>query len=213
VISPMHNSPAVTSDVLDEAAERLRAGGLAAFPTDTVYGVGALASDPVAVAGLFKAKNRPSDRAIPILLASAGELEGIVDDVPQAAGRLAEAFWPGALTLVLRRGKDFVSAALAGGDTVAVRVPDHAVVRGLIGRVGEALAGTSANLSGGRSPVTAEKVREQLGASVDIIIDGGRCPGGVESTVVDVSVDPPRVLREGAIPRSRLEQATGLHFA
>lgn len=213
MISPLRNSPAVTSDVLDEAAERLRAGGLAAFPTDTVYGVGALASDPVGVGRLFEAKNRPSDRAIPILLASAAELQGIVDDVPEAAARLAEAFWPGALTLVFRRRRNFASLALAGGETVAVRVPDHAVIRGLIERVGEPLAGTSANLSGDRSPVTADEVREQLGASVDIIIDGGRCPGGVESTVVDVSVDPPRVLREGAIPRDRLEQATGLHFA
>jgi len=209
----MHNSPTVTSDVFDEAAERLRAGGLAAFPTDTVYGVGAMASDPVAVKKLFKAKNRPRDKAIPILLASAEELEVVVERVPEAGVRLAQAFWPGALTLVFRRSRDFLSPALAGGETVAVRVPDHPVVRALIERVGEPLAGTSANLSGQRSPVTAEEVRKQLGASVDIIIDGGRCPGGIESTVVDVTVDPPRVLREGAIPRCKLEQATGLYFA
>jgi len=209
----MHNSPAVTSDVLDGAAERLRAGGLAALPTDTVYGVAALASDPLAVRKLFEAKNRPPDKAIPILLGRVEELERVVEKVPEAAVRLAEAFWPGALTLVFRRRRDFVSPALAGGETVAAPVPDHPVVRAIIERVGESLAGTSANLSGRRSPVTAEEVREQLGASVDIIIDGGRCPGGVESTVVDVTVDPPRLLREGAIPRSELERATGLHFA
>lgn len=209
----MHNSPAVTSDVLDGAAECLRAGGLAAFPTDTVYGVAALASDPLAVRKLFEAKNRPPDKAIPILLGRVEELERVVEKVPEVAVRLAQAFWPGALTLVFRRRRDFVSPALAGGETVAVRVPDHPVVRAIIERVGEPLAGTSANLSGRRSPVTAEEVREQLSASVDIIIDGGRCPGGVESTVVDVTVDPPRLLREGAIPRSELERATGLHFA
>ena len=162
---------------------------------------------------LFQAKNRALDKAIPVLLGRVEELERVVEKVPEAAVRLAEAFWPGALTLVFRRRRDFVSPALAAGETVAVRVPDHPVVRAIIERVGEPLAGTSANLSGRRSPVTAEEVREQLGASVDIIINGGRCPGGVESTVVDVTVDPPRLLREGAIPRSELERATGLHFA
>ena len=209
----MHNSPAVTSDVLDAVAERLRAGGLGAFPTDTVYGVGAIASDSAAVERLFEAKNRPPDKAIPILLARVEDLERVVEGLPHAALRLAWAFWPGALTLIFRRRRDFVSPALAGGETVAVRVPDHPVARALIERVGEPLAATSANLSGRRSPVTAEEVREQIGASLDIIIDGGRCPGGVESTVVDVTVEPPRLLREGAIPRSELEQVTGLHFA
>jgi L-threonylcarbamoyladenylate synthase len=133
--------------------------------------------------------------------------------VPEAAVRLARAFWPGALTLVFRRRRDFVSPALAGGETVAVRVPDHPLVQAIIERVREPLAGTSANLSGRPSPVTAEEAREQLGGSLDIIIDGGRCPGGVESTVVDVTADPPRVLREGAILRSKLERWTGLKLA
>jgi L-threonylcarbamoyladenylate synthase len=209
----MHNSPALTSDILERAAECLRAGGLAAFPTDTVYGVAALASDPVAVKKLFEAKNRAPDKAIPILLARVEELERVVEHVPEAAVRLARAFWPGALTLVFRRRRDFVSPALAGGETVAVRVPDHPLVQAIIERVREPLAGTSANLSGRPSPVTAEEAREQLGGSLDIIIDGGRCPGGVESTVVDVTADPPRVLREGAILRSELERGTGLKLA
>jgi L-threonylcarbamoyladenylate synthase len=195
---------------MDEPAERLRAGGLVAFPTDTVYGVGVLASEAEAVQRLFEAKRRPRDKAIPILLASAEQLERVVSEVPEAARRLAAAFWPGALTLVLRKGEGFESAALAGGDTVAVRVPDHPVARELIERAGEPLAGTSANLSGQPSPLTAEEVREQLGEAVDTVVDGGRCRGEVPSTVVDTTVEPLRVLREGPISRDDLERALGM---
>lgn len=209
----MPTSSPVTSTLLDEAADCLRQGGLVAFPTDTVYGVGALASDAGAVRRLFEAKRRPLDKAIPILLASASDLERVVGRVPEAAQRLATVFWPGALTLVLRKGEGFDSAALAGGDTVAVRVPDHPVVRKLIERVGEPLAGTSANLSGQPSPISAEEVRRQLGKAVDIVVDGGRCPGEVPSTVVDVTVDPPRVLREGPIARDDLERVLGVRPA
>lgn len=209
----MPTSSPVTSTLLDEAADCLRRGGLVAFPTDTVYGVGALASDAGAVRRLFEAKRRPLDKAIPILLASASELERVVGRVPETARRLAAAFWPGALTLVLRKGEGFDSAALADGDTVAVRVPDHPVVRKLIERVGEPLAGTSANLSGRPSPISADEVRQQLGEAVDIVVDGGRCPGEVPSTVVDVTVEPPRVLREGPISRNDLERVLGVRPA
>jgi L-threonylcarbamoyladenylate synthase len=209
----MSTSASLASVSIGEAADRLRAGGLAAFPTDTVYGVGALASNAEAVEGLFRAKRRRADKAIPILLASADQLDQVAGDIPEAARRLAGEFWPGPLTLVLRRGEQFRSAALAGGESVAVRVPDHPMVRELIERVGEPLAGTSANLSGEPSPVTAEEVRQHLGEAVDVIVDGGRCPGEVPSTVVDVTVDPPRVLREGPISRDDLERVLGVRPA
>jgi L-threonylcarbamoyladenylate synthase len=118
-----------------------------------------------------------------------------------------DASWPGALTLVLRRRPDFHSPALAGGDTVAVRVPAHPVALELLRRVGQPLTGTSANLSGQPGPRTAEEVRRQIGERVDLIVDGGPCPGGVESTVVDCTVDPPRVLREGAVPAEQIAAA------
>jgi L-threonylcarbamoyladenylate synthase len=189
---------------LEEAARRLQNGGLVAFPTDTLYGLAAVASQERAVERLFEGKGRPRDRPLPILLASAAAVDGVAAEVSPAARCLMETFWPGGLTLVLRRHPGFRSLALAGGDTVAVRVPAHPIALELLRRVGEPLTGTSANLSGHPAPRTAEEVREQLGGRVDLIVDGGPCPGGVESTVVDCTVDPPRVLREGAVPAGRV---------
>ena len=194
----------VDEAVLEEAAHCLQDGGLIAFPTDTLYGLAAVASQERAVERLFEAKERLRDRPLPILVASAADVNSVAVEVSPAARRLMEAFWPGGLTLVLRRHPGFHSPALAGGDTVAVRVPAHPVALELLRRVGEPLTGTSANLSGHPGPRTAGDVRRQLGDRVDIIVDGGSCPGGVESTVVDCTVDPPRVLRGGAVPAERI---------
>jgi L-threonylcarbamoyladenylate synthase len=197
----------VDEAVLEEAARCLQDGGLVAFPTDTLYGLGAVASQERAVERLFEAKERPGDRPLPIFVASAADVDSVATEVSQAVRRLMETFWPGGLTLVLRRHPRFHSPALAGGDTVAVRVPAHPVALELLRRVGEPLTGTSANLSGRPGPRTAGEVRRQLGGRVDLIVDGGPCPGGVESTVVDCTVDPPRVLREGAVPAERVAAA------
>ena len=194
----------VDEAVLDEAVRCLQSGGLVAFPTDTLYGLAAVASQDRAVERLFAAKERPRDRPLPVLVASVADVDGLAIGVSAAARRLMEAFWPGGLTLVLRRHPRFHSLALAGGDTVAVRVPAHPIALELLRRVGEALTGTSANLSGKPAPRTAGEVRRGLGDRVDLIVDGGACPGGVESTVVDCTVDPPRVLREGAVPAARI---------
>jgi len=156
---------------------------------------------------LFAAKERPLDRPLPILISSAEDVDLLATAASPAARRLMEAFWPGGLTVVLRRHPRFRSVALAGGDTVAVRVPAHPVALELLRRVGEPLTGTSANLSGLPGPTTAQEVRRQLGARVDLIVDGGPCPGGVGSTVVDCTVDPPRVMREGAVPAAMIEAA------
>lgn len=198
----MRGLPALGVDeaVLEEAARRLRDGGLVAFPTDTLYGLAAVASQERAVTRLFEAKERPRDRPLPILIASAADVDGVATQVSPAARRLMKAFWPGGLTLVLRRHPRFRSPALAGGDTVAVRVPAHPVALELLTRLAEPLTGTSANVSGRPGPRTAAEVRRQLGDRVDLVVDDGPCPGGVESTVVDCTVDPPRVLREAAVP-------------
>lgn len=188
-----------TPHTLAAAAKLLRAGELVAFPTDTVYGVGAIAWDAAAVGKLYTAKLRSLDKAIPILLADPADLALVARDLPPAALRIAEHFWPGPLTLVVPRAARVPDEVTAGGDTVAVRIPDHPLARALIRAAGAPLATTSANLSGGASPVTAEEVRSQLGDRIALIVDGGRCPGGVASTVVDVMGEEPVILRPGPV--------------
>jgi L-threonylcarbamoyladenylate synthase len=200
-------SPSPDSATLKLAADVLRRGGLVAYPTDTVYGLAALPTDDQAVASLFKAKKRPPERAVPLLIASQAELAQVAADVPEVAQRLIEAFWPGALTIVLRRAPAFRSPSI--GETVAVRVPDHPTPRELARLLGAPITGTSANVSGGPEPLTADDVRSHLGDAVDLVIDGGRCPGGRPSTVVDCTMEPPRILREGAIGREELARAAG----
>jgi L-threonylcarbamoyladenylate synthase len=186
------------------AADALREGHVVIFPTDTVYGVGAAADRDEACQRLFELKGRATTKAIPILVATAADLEQVVESIPGSARKLMRRFWPGGLTIVFRRHPSFRSAALAGGDTVAVRIPDDLRARALINAAGGLLAATSANASGRPSPVTADDAALQLPA-VDVVVDGGPCPGGVESTVVDVTTDPPRILREGAIPARQVE--------
>jgi len=188
----------VTEDSMAEAVRILSAGGLVAFPTDTVYGVGAHALQPQAVEKIYAAKIRPRDKAIPLLLATTDDLSLVAENVPPVAHLLAERFWPGGLTLVLRK-RAIVSEAVSPGPTVAVRVPDHGVAQALIAALGVPLAATSANLAGNPSPVTAQEVMAELAGRIELILDGGPCPGGVPSTVLDLTTDPPTVLRSGAI--------------
>ena len=189
------------------AAALLRAGELVAFPTDTVYGVGAIVWDATAVDKLYAAKLRALDKAIPVLLADPADIALVARDLPPAALRIAEHFWPGPLTLVVPRAECVPDEVTAGGDTVAVRVPDHDLARALIRAAGAPLATTSANLSGQPSPVTAQEVAAQLGERIGLILDGGRCPGGVPSTILDLTQPQPRILRPGPI---NLEQILGI---
>jgi len=192
---------------LQEAVRLLQAGGVLAFPTDTIYGVGAHAFQPAAVARLYAIKGRPWDRPIPLLLADPADVERLVraGHVPAAAWRLMAAFWPGALTIVLPRSALVPDVVTSGGDTVALRVPDHALARQLIALVGAPLATTSANLSGDVEPTTAAEVVQSLGPGVDAILaERGRCPGGAPSTVVAVSHGELSVLRVGPISRADL---------
>ena len=190
---------------LERAAELLRAGQLVAFPTDTVYGVGAPAFDANAVASIYVAKERPPDKAIPVLIADASDLSRIAASVPDCARALIARFWPGALTLVLPKRPD-VSEIVSSDETVAVRIPNLDLARALLRLTGP-LAATSANRSGQPSPVTAADVMAQLGGRIAAVLDGGPCPGGISSTVVDCVASPPRVLREGALSLSVLRSA------
>ena len=201
------------SDTLDEqiarAVEVLKQGGVVAFPTDTVYGLGSSSTLESALRRVFQIKQRPLDLALPLLLADPSDIEKAAASVSKFALKLAECFWPGGLTLVVHKANWISPLITAGGDTVAVRVPDHPVPRALSRDLGVPIVGTSANLSGQPSPLTAQEVHRQLGHHVDIIIEGS-CPGGVESTVVDVTSDPPVLLREGAISLSRIETECGV---
>ena len=201
--------PVHIEDPLARAAALLRAGDLVAFPTDTVYGVGALAWQPSAVAKLYHAKLRSAGKAIPVLLADPGDLPLVGRDLSHDALRLAARFWPGPLTIVVLRSASIPDEVTAGGDSVAVRVPNHALALALIRAAQGPLAATSANLSGERSPVTAAEVEAQLGGRIAMILDGGSCPGGVASTVVDMTGGAPRVLRPGPISEAAIFEALG----
>lgn len=196
---------------LERATELLRRGGLVAYPTDTVYGLAADPRNDEAVRKLFEAKGRKPEQSVPLLFASPQDLAYVVADVPDVALGLLREFWPGPLTIILPKAQRFRSRAVVG-ETVAVRVPDHPVPRELARLLGGPITGTSANLTGGPEPLTADDVRSQLGDRVDLIIDGGRCPGGTPSTVVDCTVEPPHIVREGAIRRDELRRTTGIEF-
>ncbi|HET6781084.1 MAG TPA: L-threonylcarbamoyladenylate synthase [bacterium] len=195
-----------SGDIPRRAVETLSGGGVIVFPTDTVYGVGCLIDNDDAVRRVYALKNRPQTESLPVLLADVAQLDEYASDVPAVARRLAGRFWPGALTLVVRRSERVPSLVAGGGGTVGLRVPDHPVPRALVQKAGTPIVGTSANTHGMPSPVTAQQAIFELGDRVDMVLDGGRVPGGRESTVVDVTTDAPRVLREGAIAAREIER-------
>ena len=192
---------------LPRALSILKAGGLVAFPTDTVYGVGALAFDGRAVESIYAAKDRPVEKAIPILIADPEDLAKVSTEVPESALALAARFWPGPLTLVVPKHPGLPEAVSATA-MVGVRIPNHPVTRLLLRQAGP-MAVTSANLSGQPSPSTAQKVLAQLGGRIALIIDGGTTPGGVPSTVVDCVGAEPKVLREGPISKEQILAISG----
>jgi L-threonylcarbamoyladenylate synthase len=187
----------------------LRAGGVVAFPTETVYGLGADAVNATAVRRVFAIKGRPADHPLIVHLAEAGWLGRWARKVPEAAVKLAEAFWPGPLTLVLPRQPRVLDAVTGGQDSVAVRVPAHPLARALIAAAG-ALVAPSANRFGRVSPTTAQHVRDELGDAVDYVLDGGPCTVGVESTIVSLLGPIPRILRPGGVIPTRIEAALAM---
>ena len=193
-----------------EAIAVLRRGGVVAFPTDTLYGLGADALNTRAVERLFSIKARPRDMALPLLLADVEDISSVAIDIPDEAWLLAKRFLPGPLTLLLYKARHIPDIVTAGSPKVAVRVPDHPVPRALAKGLGRPITGTSANLSGSPGATIASQVREQLGSAVELIIDGGPTPGDTPSTVVDVTEEGLRVVREGVISGHDLEEACGV---
>ncbi|MGZ0152963.1 L-threonylcarbamoyladenylate synthase [Kribbella sp. WER1] len=199
----------VTASEIEKAVDVLRAGGLVAIPTETVYGLAADAENPQAVGRIFSTKGRPPSHPLIVHIAGAAQLDDWAEDVPDTARLLAERFWPGPLTLVLRRGRRVPLETTGRLETVAIRVPDHTVALELLTAFGGAVAAPSANRFGSVSPTTAEHVRAELGDDIEYVLDGGPCGVGVESTIVDVTGATPTVLRPGGVTREDLEDALG----
>lgn len=205
IVNPTNPDPRTIA----RAAEVLRAGRLLAFPTETVYGLGANALDPLAARGIFWAKGRPPSNPLIVHVHDTAQVANVAAEWPATAARLAERFWPGPLTIVVPKGANVPDEVTAGGPTVAVRCPNHGVAQALLREVGFPLAAPSANRSGELSPTRAEHVVKSLGGHIDMILDGGPCPGGIESTVVDVTGPVVRVLRPGLITVPMLEEVVG----
>jgi L-threonylcarbamoyladenylate synthase len=194
-----------------QAVEVLNAGGLVAFPTDTVYGLAASPWNADAVSRLYEAKRRPSDRPIPLLLSDAsqaGRVVALQQPLERSFRQLTTRFWPGGLTLVLPK-TEAVLDAISAGPTVAVRIPNLTLARDLIREAGGVLAVTSANISGQPNPVTAQEVAAQLSERIELIVDGGPCRGGIPSTILDCTTSPPALLRRGAVSEAALRATIG----
>ena len=192
----------VPASEIQTALEILKSGGIVAFPTDTVYGLGALAFDNTAIENIYIAKNRAIEKAIPILIADIDDLEMVAVDIPNMARIFAARFWPGPLTCIVPK-KQTLPLAISATSTVAVRIPDHADACALLSIAGP-MAVTSANISGQASPSTAQEVYSQLNGRIPLILDGGKTRGGVPSTLVDCTGEKPVVLREGPISLDEL---------
>ncbi len=199
----------IGSDVA-RAAEILRAGGLVAFPTETVYGLGADASRDDAAGKIFAVKRRPRAHPLIVHLAAGTSLDGWATDIPESARRLVAAGWPGPLTVILKRGPRVALATTGGADTVGLRVPAHPMAQALLGAFGGGIAAPSANRFGAVSPTRAEHVVADLRDDVDYVLDGGPCDVGVESTIVDLSRDRPVLLRPGGMSREAIEAIVGV---
>lgn len=198
---------------VERAVGILRAGGLVALPTETVYGLAADAEQELAVRRIFAAKGRPSTHPLIVHLADVAQLSEWAREIPPAARALAAAFWPGPMTLVLPRTSRASDAITGGQDTVALRIPNHPLALQVLRAFGGGLAAPSANKFGHVSPTTAAHVESELGAEVELILDGGPCAVGVESTIVDLSSATPRLLRPGGIAKEELERVLGVHLA
>ena len=194
---------------LDAAVCFLREGGVAAIPTDTLYGLAADALNSVAIERVFAIKERTEEMALPVLLADLEQLSIVALEVPEAAHILAEAYWPGPLTLIVRRAEGLPMRLTAGSATVAVRMPAHPVPRELARRLGRPITGTSANISGAPDPKSLDELCRQVGERVDCVVSAGSVPAGTASTIVDLTGAMPKLIREGAIPFAEIAGILG----
>lgn len=197
------------TDIIGEAGRILKEGGLVAFPTETVYGLGADALNEDAAKKIYAAKGRPSDNPLIIHITNMKALEKIVTEIPEKAEKIAEKYWPGPLTMIFNKSEVVPYGTTGGLDTVAVRMPVHEIAREVIDAGGGYIAAPSANTSGRPSPTNAEHVAEDLTGRIDMIVDGGPVQIGVESTILDVTVEPPMILRPGAITKEMMEDVIG----
>ena len=199
----------LTQDQVADAARIIKDGGLVVMPTETVYGLGADAFNPSAVTNIFKAKGRPMDNPLIVHIARLEDLKKLVSEIPESAIKLANAFWPGPLTMVLPKDDSVPDEVSAGLDTVAVRYPSHPIAETLILLSGTQIAAPSANLSGSPSPTELSHVVNDMNGRVDAILDGGSCEVGLESTVISLACDPPRLLRPGGVTVEEIESVIG----
>jgi L-threonylcarbamoyladenylate synthase len=204
-VDPLHPNPVL----IGRAAEHLRSGRLVGYPTETFYGLAADPRSPEGIEAIFTAKGRPERMALPLLASDREAVRACLREFSDMAERLAAAFWPGALTLVLPASLSLPPRLLGGGQTVGIRISPHPVAAALARAFGGAIVATSANRSGQPAPMTAPEVRDALGEEVALILDGGPTRGGKSSTVLDLTGDPPRVVRSGAVPLSAIEEILG----
>ncbi len=196
--------PPTLLDQVNQAVAVLRGGGIIAYPTDTVYGLGADIYNDEAVARVFHIKERPLNQPLPVLIADSRQVELLTGDLSRAAQLLMKRYWPGGLTIIVNKSSDFNSLVLAGSNKIGIRMPDHDITRAVIRELGRPVVGTSANLHDRPAALTASEVRDQLGNRVDFILNGGRCQGGKESTVIDLTIEPPAILRRGMIAEKEI---------
>ena len=199
----------ITDDNMTPAAEIIKAGGLVAVPTETVYGLAADGLNTDAVEKIYDVKNRPEKKPVSLLVSGMSDAEKFCRDIPDSAYTLAERFWPGPLTMVLNKSERVPHIVTAGGNTVGVRCPDHPKTLALIRLVGVPLAAPSANISGEQSPKDVNDVLKVFDGKIEAAVDGGQCAFGIESTVVDMTVNPPRILRQGGLSPEAIEEALG----
>lgn len=197
--------PISSAKALRLARRLLRDGEVIAFPTDTIYGLGANAFERYAIREVFAIKERPTDKGLPVFIAHINDLNLVAHRVPNQAWPLLNRFWPGALTVILPRNPQLPADVSGGQDTVAVRIPDHAGCLELVTQFGQPLIATSANLSGHPTPATAQEVATQLGGRIPLILDGGPSPQAEASTIVDLTTSPPRIVRAGALATDMLQ--------
>lgn len=195
-------------DISSKAADILLSGGLVAVPTETVYGLAALGTDPRAVGEIYRVKGRPPEKPISLLVSGTDAFK-YCEDPPHIAYELAQRFWPGPLTIILKRSDLVPDIVGAGGDTVGLRCPNNQVTLSIIRAVGAPIAAPSANISGEPSPKDARAVMENLGGRIDAVVDGGRCEMGIESTVLDLTVPIPVILRQGALSAEDIRKVIG----
>ena len=206
---PVFNADKALQDQVEATVRILKGGGVVAIPTDTLYGLAADALNEKAVERIFSIKGRSKGMALPLLLADADDIVKWAVDIPDTAWLVAQRFWPGALTLVLKKGESISDAVSGGLDTIALRVPNHHVPRAIARGLGAPITGTSANRSGSPGLMTAEAVRREFGSDVDLVIDAGDASKGLASTVLDLSGNQPRILREGAVSLREIEELCG----